>query len=91
MDNKERKRLQVETVQELQDSLLKEFKRLLEHPEELTSTDRATIARFLTGAHWDLDPNTVANTLKDHITSKVDPNEFEEEEDIPSITSRRSA
>jgi hypothetical protein len=60
----------------------------LEHMEKLfkdggiTSTDLATLQRFLSANGWTLDPTRIPQGLKDKLTANVDPKSFENDGDV---------
>jgi len=72
---------QVERVARLQWLLLEDFERLLESGM-MTPTDRATLTRFLRENGWKVDPNELPTSLREKLTSLVDPKQFDEEEDL---------
>lgn len=73
------KESQLQKAEELQDLLLANFEYLLKN-DLMTPTDRATLTRLLTQNGWTIDPSMLPQGLRDKLTTKVDPLDFEEDE-----------
>jgi hypothetical protein len=72
---------QSKTAAELGDLILQEFRELLTtRKDDLTSTDRATIVRFLMQNGWTVDPKNIPEELKGMLTSEV---KFDDTDDLP--------
>ena len=61
---------QVEITERLQTLWLKRMEALLE-AGEITSTDMATLARFLMMNGWSVDPAKLPEKLRDKLTNKI--------------------
>lgn len=62
---------QIHLAQELQMSLLKDFKRMLEDGSA-TAADRATLRKLLADNGWSLDPSNLKRSLKDTVDAAMD-------------------
>jgi hypothetical protein len=69
---------QREIVERLQLKWLERMEQLLDDGE-LSSTDAATLYRFMSDNGWSLDPSKLPQSLKDKLTDKV---EFDEEDEF---------
>lgn len=49
----------------------------------ITSSDMATLYRFLSDNGWNLDPARLPKRLRDKLTSKISPTDFDDEEQFP--------
>jgi hypothetical protein len=70
---------QAEILERLQLKWLERMETLMD-TGEITSTDLATLMRFLMANGWTLDPSRLPKGLKDKLTSKVLPSDFEDED-----------
>lgn len=57
---------------------------------EITSTDMATLSRFLQSNGWSLDPARLPKGLRDKLTSHVSTDEFDEEDVVVGKISRQA-
>jgi hypothetical protein len=80
-DTTDKQKVQVEIAERLQLALLKDFERQL-LDGTISSTDRATLARLLTQNGWSLDPSRLPKGLKDQLTSRIDPEDLDEDDDV---------
>ena len=77
---------QLEIAERLQEKWLMKMEELIDDGA-ITSTDLATLARFLMANGWTLDPSRMPTGLRDKLTSRLDPNEFDEDdEDVLPLT-----
>ena len=72
---------QLEITERLQLKWLERMEKLFDEGT-ITSTDMATLQRFLTANGWTLDPTRLPQGLKDKLTSNVDPKSFEDSGDV---------
>jgi hypothetical protein len=77
-DNKEE---QLAIAERLQLKWLKRMEKLLDGGE-VTSTDLATLSRFLQANGWTLDPARLPKGLRDKLTSHINPEDFDDEDGI---------
>lgn len=82
-DTQKEKQLQI--AERLQLLLLENFEYLLESGE-MTPTDRATLSRLLMQNGWSLDPSRMPKGLQDLLTSRIDPEDLDDEDIIPLRT-----
>jgi hypothetical protein len=79
-DNKEK---QLKLAEQLQMDLLEDFGKMFK-AGSMTPTDRATLYRLLKDGGWVLDPARLPTTLRDKLTSRIDPKQFDEgDPDVP--------
>ena len=78
----ERKQEQVEQAELIQDLWLGRMIELLQSGEE-TSTDRATLIRWLEHNGWSVDPSRLPQELKDKLTSHIEPGDDIGDDVIP--------
>lgn len=69
---------QVEIAKRLQMKMLKRWEDLLDSGQ-LSATDAATLTRFLLENGWNVDPAKLPQSLKDVLTTKVDPSQLAED------------
>lgn len=81
VDNKTQ---QVEIAEALQLQLLQWFKDHMES-EQMTATDRATLARLLMQNGWTIDPAKLPEELRNKLTTDLRPEDFDDEEQTPSL------
>lgn len=72
---------QVEIAERLQLKWLTRMETLLDSGS-ITSTDMATLVRFLTHNGWTLDPTRLPQGLRDKLTSGMKPEDFEDSGDV---------
>lgn len=70
---------QIALADELQGMVLEDFKKLLQSGL-MTPTDRSTLVRLLSQNGWTLDPSALPMGLRDKLTRRVDPLDFEEDD-----------
>lgn len=79
---------QVEIAERLQLKWLLHMEILL-NTGAITSTDLATLARFLQNNGWSLDPTKLPKGLRDKLTSHLKPEDFDNETQEPRISVMR--
>lgn len=67
-----KKQRQIEIAERLQEKLLLRWEELLDSGN-LSSTDAATLTRFLQNNGWSVDPARLPKGLQGILTAKVDP------------------
>jgi hypothetical protein len=72
---------QVAIAERLQLKWLTRMEKLLDEGD-ITSTDMATLVRFLTHNGWTLDPTRLPQGLRDKLTSGMKPEDFENDGDV---------
>jgi hypothetical protein len=72
---------QVAIAERLQLKWLERMEKLLDNGE-ITSTDMATLVRFLMSNGWTLDPTRLPQGLKDKLTSGMRPDDFDNDGDV---------
>lgn len=75
------KQEQIDISERLQTKWLKHMETLFDNGT-ITSTDLATLARFLSANGWTLDVTRLPKGLKDKLTSGIDPKSFEDDADV---------
>jgi hypothetical protein len=81
MDDNTIKEQQVAIAERLQLKWLKRMETLLD-AGEITSTDMATLVRFLMANGWTLDPSRLPSKLKDKLTTSMSPEDFDAQADV---------
>ena len=77
------KQKQLELAEKLQLKLLERWERLIDEGQ-LTPTDAATLARLLSQNGWSIDPARLPQGLRDKLTKRIDPLQFEDgDADLP--------
>jgi len=71
---------QADIAERLQLKWLKRMEELLDDGS-VTSTDLATLSRFLMANGWTLDPARLPKSLRDKLTTGLDPEEFEDDDE----------
>lgn len=79
MENKDE---QVAIAERLQLKWLRRMEELID-AGTITSTDMATLVRFLTVNGWTLDPSRLPKGLKDKLTSGMSPEDFDDGDVLP--------
>lgn len=74
-------RAQTEIAVKLQRLLLEDFEAAFK-AGTITAADRATLARLLMQNGWSLDPKELPQGLKDKLTTRIDPSEFDEDDGV---------
>lgn len=87
MDTREK---QLEIAERLQLKLLEHFEKLFDEGT-ITSTDLATVSRLLSQNGWQLDPLKLPKGLRDKLTERIDPSEFEDGSVLPFRQPRSNA
>lgn len=82
------KQEQIELAERLQTKWLRRMEKLIDNGDA-TSTDMATLMRFLVANGWNLDPSRLPKGLQDTLTSHIKPGDFNEDDGIIPI--RRQA
>lgn len=78
MDNKK----QIEIAERIQQKLLERWEKILDD-ESASAAEVAVMTKMLRDSGWTLDPTRIPQGLKDKLTDKVDPTEFDDwEKDI---------
>lgn len=80
----EAKQTQLEIAERLQLKWLKRMEALLDDAT-ITSTDLATLNRFLMANGWTLDPSKLPKNLRDKMTSHVSPEDLDEEDEAAVV------
>lgn len=75
------KQAQIDIAERLQEKWLTRMEALLDSGA-ITSTDLATLQRFLSANGWSLDPTRLPKGLRDKLTSGVDPTDFENDGEV---------
>ena len=75
------KQKQIEITERLQLKWLQRMEKLFDEGT-ITSTDMATLQRFLTANGWTLDPTRLPQGLRDKLTANVKPDDFEDTGDV---------
>jgi hypothetical protein len=73
---------QVAIAERLQLKWLRRMEMLLDEGS-ITSTDMATLVRFLTVNGWTLDPTRLPKGLRDKLTTGISPDDFDDGDVIP--------
>lgn len=73
---------QVAIAERLQLKWLVRMEKLLDEGT-ITSTDMATLVRFLIANGWTLDPSRLPQGLRDKLTANVSPEDFDDSDVIP--------
>lgn len=81
MDDKSIQDQQVQIAERLQLKWLQRMETLLD-AGEITSTDMATLVRFLMANGWTLDPTRLPEKLRNKLTTGVSPLDFENDGDV---------
>lgn len=84
MDEKDTKQEQIDIAERLQIKWLKRMDKMFDDGT-ITSTDMATLVRFLTANGWNLDPSRIPKGLRDKLTTSVDPTELDSEDVVGTI------
>jgi hypothetical protein len=84
MDEKDAKQEQIDIAEGLQLKWLKRMDKMFDDGT-ITSTDMATLVRFLTANGWNLDPARIPKGLRDKLTSVIDPTELDDEDVVGII------
>jgi hypothetical protein len=87
-----KKDAQVETANRIQSLWLRRMELMLQNGTA-TSSDLATLERFLRHNGYTVDASRLPKGLRDKLTSQVDPESFEDDEDdqVLPMTGRRPA
>jgi hypothetical protein len=72
---------QIEITERLQLKWLERMEYLFD-TGAITSTDMATLQRFLSANGWTLDPTRLPQGLRDKLTAMVDPKSFDDDGDV---------
>jgi hypothetical protein len=88
MASKEEKEKQIAISERLQTKWLEHFETLFEN-STITSTDLATLSRFLMANGWTLDVTRLPQGLKDKLTSGIKPDDFGDGGDVIPIHRRQ--
>lgn len=72
---------QIALAEELQGMLLKEYKRRLE-TRTISGTGMASLQKLLKDNGWNLDPAHLKQELRDLLTTEVDPDELDDDDDV---------
>lgn len=80
-DNQQEKIAQTEIATRLQRLLLEDFERAFKDCT-ITAADRATLARLLMQNGWSLDPKELPQSLRDKLTTHINPDSFDEEDGV---------
>lgn len=78
MSDNDSRSTQIDLAAQLQLKWLERMNTLMDEGT-ITSTDLATLARVLLANGWTLDPARLPQALREKLTSKVDPSEFDDE------------
>lgn len=81
MDNTDKEK-QLEISQRLQLKWLVRMEEMFDNGT-ITSTDMATLQRFLSANGWSLDPSRLPKGLKDKLTQHVSPEDLDGSDVIP--------
>lgn len=73
--------LQVSTAERLQAKWLTRMEKMLDDGTA-TSTDMATLMRFLVANGWNIDPARLPQGLRDKLTTHLSPEDLDEEDAI---------
>lgn len=87
--NDDVKARQVAIAERLQLKWLERMEMLLD-AGEITSTDMATLVRFLVANGWTLDPTKMPTRLRDKLTTSLKPDDFDSEADVLPFRSRQA-
>jgi hypothetical protein len=88
MASKEEKEKQIAISERLQTRWLEHMEKLLTDGS-ITSTDLATLSRFLMANGWTLDVTRLPQGLKDKLTSGISPDDFSNDGDVIPIHRRQ--
>lgn len=72
---------QIEIAERLQLKWLLRMEKLLDDGE-ITSTDLATLSRFLMANGWTLDPARLPKGLRDKLTKHISPDDLDEDDGV---------
>lgn len=86
--NNEPKDQQVEIAERLQLLWLQRMETMF-NEGTITSTDMATLVRFLTANGWNLDPARIPKGLRDKLTTHLNPDDLDEEDSVVGRISAR--
>lgn len=75
------KEAQLVLAEKLQTKWLQRMEHLFDSGE-ITSTDMATLARFLMANGWTLDPSRLPSGLKDKLTTTMSAEDFEDDDNV---------
>lgn len=73
------KQEQINAGERIQDALLKRWEKILED-ESISAAEVAVIVKMLRDSGWTLDPTRLPQGIKDKLTEKVDPSQFDEDD-----------
>lgn len=79
MTDQDRVQEQIDIAERIQIKWLKRMETLLDNGE-ITPTDMSTLERFLRNNGWSLDPARLPKGLADKLTSKITPDELDEDD-----------
>lgn len=82
MDDNTIQQKQVAIAERLQLMWLERMETLLT-TGEITSTDLATLSRFLMANGWTLDPTRLPEKLRNKLTSGMQPEDFDDSDVLP--------